>query len=523
MMTSPTQQSNGVYDTVKTRRRNPRLTLPVPSSSSDEFEEPGQNKEAGVLSVPPSCNSEQPSTSSPRIPNGQVKIRNTYSVKNNRNPAPAGTSTNLNPTGTPNTNKKPAGIPTGKERAKKKRTETKARFKWSKEDNTMLMKVYYQSDPARSGYRKRMASLWQDEEMPFFTEQRLADQAKSVRDHVLSTDTMPDSQPSRAESRSFLTDVELMELSVLYKPDPPAGKPSRKNKTVKKLITQLREHPVVDLTHLSTHIEDDGAPEEGPAEGREVPEADNEEPEELEDEELPTLTQAIASLRRESRTVPTPEQEDSPQPPAPIYPTTPDALTALQQALRNKMLNLLASPDTIEVKALRHIDRKKLASLTEDVNKAIATIATTTITETNTLLKAAAHAVREELGEKVYPPPSSVKKDPWWKRRIEEKIAQDRADISQLVEMKKGTMLKKKITDGLNRRHPLLKKKGLPCVIEELKQRLRAKAAKIKRYTSRCENFKQNRLFQTNQRQFYRNLNFSSKAGPTTAPLGLRS
>ena len=518
MMTSPTQQSNGVYDTVKTRRRNPRLTLPVPSSSSDEFEEPGQNKEAGVLSVPPSCNSEQPSTSSPRIPNGQVKIRNTYSVKNNRNPAPAGTSTNLNPTGTPNTNKKPAGIPTGKERAKKKRTETKARFKWSKEDNTMLMKVYYQSDPARSGYRKRMASLWQDEEMPFFTEQRLADQAKSVRDHVLSTDTMPDSQPSRAESRSFLTDVELMELSVLYKPDPPAGKPSRKNKTVKKLITQLREHPVVDLTHLSTHIEDDGAPEEGPAEGREVPEADNEEPEELEDEELPTLTQAIASLRRESRTVPTPEQEDSPQPPTPIYPTTPDALTALQQALRNKMLNLLASPDTIEVKALRHIDRKKLASLTEDVNKAIATIATTTITETNTLLKAAAHAVREELGEKVYPPPSSVKKDPWWKRRIEEKIAQDRADISQLVEMKKGTMLKKKITDGLNRRHPLLKKKGLPCVIEELKQRLRAKAAKIKRYTSRCENFKQNRLFQTNQRQFYRNLNSSSESGPTTAP-----
>ena len=42
---------------------------------------------------------------------------------------------------------------------------------------------------------------------------------------------------------------------------------------------------------------------------------------------------------------------------------------------------------------------------------------------------------------------------------IEDKIAQDRADISQLVEMKKGRTLKKKITDGLNRRHPLLKKK----------------------------------------------------------------
>ena len=73
--------------------------------------------------------------------------------------------------------------------------------------------------------------------------------------------------------------------------------------------------------------------------------------------------------------------------------------------------------------------------------------------------------------------------------------------------MKKGRTLKKKITDGIHRRHPLLKKKGYPCIIEELKQRLRAKAAKIKRYTKRCQNFKQNKLFRTNQRQFYRNLN----------------
>ena len=524
MMTSPTQQSNGVYDTVKTRRRNPRLTLPVPSSSSDEFEEPGQNNEAGVPSVPPSYSSGQPGTSAPRIANGQVKIRNMYT--NNRNNA--GTSSNPNPTGTTNPNCNPAGIPTGKERAKKKRDETKRRHKWSREDNSTLMKVYFQSDPDRTGYRKRMCSLWQDEEMPFFTEQRLADQVKSVKDHVLSTETMPDSQPSRAEARSFLTDIELAELMIRWKPEPQASKPSRKNKAVKKT---LREHPVIDLTHLAT-LREEAAAEDGDrpagerarlaedgessAEERERPE-EGEELEDLEDEELPTLTQAIASLRRVSRTASAPEQEDSSQPPAPSYPTTPETLTAFQVALRNKMLSLRASPDTIEVKALRHIDRKKLASLTEDVNKAFATIPTYNITETNTLLKAAAHAVREELGEKVYPPPSSVKRDPWWKRRIEEKIAQDRSDISQLEEIKKGRTLKKKITDGLNRRHPLLKKKGLPCVIEELKQRLRAKAAKIKRYTRRCENFKQNRLFQTNQRQFYRNLNSSSEAGATSA------
>ena len=259
---------------------------------------------------------------------------------------------------------------------------------------------------------------------------------------------------------------------IRWKPEPQASKPSRKNKAVKKT---LREHPVIDLTHLAT-LREEAAAEDGDrpagerarlaedgessAEERERPE--EEELEDLEDEELPTLTQAIASLRRVSRTASAPEQEDSSQPPAPSYPTSPETLTAFQVALRNKMLSLRASPDTIEVKALRHIDRKKLASLTEDVNKAFATIPTYNITETNTLLKAAAHAVREELGEKVYPPPSSVKKDPWWKRRIEEKIAQDRSDISQLQEIKKGRTLKKKITDGLNRRHPLLKKKRPP-------------------------------------------------------------
>ena len=131
--------------------------------------------------------------------------------------------------------------------------------------------------------------------MPFFTEQRLADQVKSVKDHVLSTETMPDSQPSRAESRSFLTDIELAELMIRWKPEPQASKPSRKNKAVKKI---LREHPVIDLTHLAIHREEAAAEDgdrpsgerarlaedgESSAEERERPE-EGEELEDLEDE-----------------------------------------------------------------------------------------------------------------------------------------------------------------------------------------------------------------------------------------------
>ena len=220
------------------------------------------------------------------------------------------------------------------------------------------------------------------------------------------------------------------------------------------------------------------------------------------EETEPSLTQAISGLRGEVPQV-TPEE--------PTYNTSPEELTAYQKLLRDRIVTLTASPEEIKVKVLRHIDRKKLATLSEEVNCVVATIETSTITETNTLLLAAAHVAREELGEKMFNPNSPPKKEPWWKRRVEEKIAQDRSDISQLEEMKKGRTLKKKITDGLNRRHPLLKKKGYPCIIEELKQRLRAKAAKIRRFTKRCNNFKQNKLFRTNQRQFYRNLNNGSQ------------
>ena len=49
--------------------------------------------------------------------------------------------------------------------------------------------------------------------------------------------------------------------------------------------------------------------------------------------------------------------------------------------------------------------------------------------------------------------------------------------------------------------------KTLSVVIEELKQGIVAIAAKVRRYQKRVDKFRQNRLFQNNQRQFYRELN----------------
>ena len=48
--------------------------------------------------------------------------------------------------------------------------------------------------------------------------------------------------------------------------------------------------------------------------------------------------------------------------------------------------------------------------------------------------------------------------------------------------------------------------KGIGVVIEELKQSINAKLHRIKRYSHRITEFWQNRLFDTNQIQFYNEL-----------------
>ena len=49
-----------------------------------------------------------------------------------------------------------------------------------------------------------------------------------------------------------------------------------------------------------------------------------------------------------------------------------------------------------------------------------------------------------------------------------------------------------------------VKRKGLKTVIEELKQRMLAKNAKVKRYEQRIEQFRQNRIFDLDQKKIYR-------------------
>ena len=60
------------------------------------------------------------------------------------------------------------------------RQSVTARRIWSTQDNHTLMKFYYQSQPDKRGYRKRLLSIWNKNKMFAATEQRLCDQVRII-------------------------------------------------------------------------------------------------------------------------------------------------------------------------------------------------------------------------------------------------------------------------------------------------------------------------------------------------------
>ena len=134
------------------------------------------------------------------------------------------------------------------------------------------------------------------------------------------------------------------------------------------------------------------------------------------------------------------------------------------------------------------------------VNQVIHHIRTKDITETNNLIMAATVWVAEQLGLKKTE--FSAKKEPWWKRHIDGDIKRLKQDVNLLERQLRGELghKKKGKLQKLEDKY-WVKKKGMKTVIKELKQRMIAKSAKIKRYEERINQFRQNKIFNVDQKK----------------------
>ena len=113
---------------------------------------------------------------------------------------------------------------------------------------------------------------------------------------------------------------------------------------------------------------------------------------------------------------------------------------------------------------------------------------------------AGANVVYTRLGMKQRS--SYSKMELWWKKRIKQKIKQLRQDISRFERIRSNDLRNNTLTQSLKKKYNIARK-GLNRVVEELKQRLTAQAAKLKRYEDRQNQYRQNRMFETNQKRLF--------------------
>ena len=115
------------------------------------------------------------------------------------------------------------------------------------------------------------------------------------------------------------------------------------------------------------------------------------------------------------------------------------------------------------------------------------------------------------------------RKEPMWKRRLQNKIKELRKDLSQLEASKDEGISNFRHWERLERKCSI-RVKRLNVVTEELKHKITAIAGKVRRYQGQVGSYnRQNKLFENNQRQFYRELYLEEESCDDDQPLAEES
>ena len=184
-------------------------------------------------------------------------------------------------------------------------------------------------------------------------------------------------------------------------------------------------------------------------------------------------------------------------------------LNEKEKVIMNEIRGLLNEGKNVDGISFKKVDFKRLHEVTAKANAVVKHIPTNNINKTNDLVRAVSAWVAIQLGLKKCSKRSQ--KDPWWKRRIEGDIKSLRQEVNILERERNGELHYegKRKYKGLEKKYGI-RRKGLSTALEELKQRMIAKSAKLKRYEQRIAQYRQNRLFRSDQKKFYNELNGSN-------------
>ena len=180
------------------------------------------------------------------------------------------------------------------------------------------------------------------------------------------------------------------------------------------------------------------------------------------------------------------------------------------RSMIEEIVQLMRSEKIYNARALKQVNRNILSEWVGKVNKIIGKIRTENLTETNRLIGAVALYVSHKVGLKTGKQKRDIRKEPWWKRRIHGTIKELRKQVNILQRNSRGELVKNTKYREMEKKYHI-KRKGESVVIEELKQRLQVKAAKLRRYEQRVNQYRINRVFQQDQKKVYQELNGLSR------------
>ena len=127
----------------------------------------------------------------------------------------------------------------------------------------------------------------------------------------------------------------------------------------------------------------------------------------------------------------------------------------------------------------KNIPKDKIRKETAEIDRIIGLVETTNISKTNDLILAGGHLVSQRLNiVRPVKTTNRTKGGPPGKIRLEKQVESIRKDLGTMINVKEG---RQQATRTMSYKYRL-KRKGIDTVIEELKQRLKSTAAKIKRY-----------------------------------------
>ena len=154
---------------------------------------------------------------------------------------------------------------------------------------------------------------------------------------------------------------------------------------------------------------------------------------------------------------------------------------------------------------LKYGDKEKIKEEIIKMNKVLEHVKITSFTHCRNVIQAAMKILGEEFGMKKSN--AKKKKEPSWNRRTLTDISKLRKDLSKIEAWFAGRWKKekKKEKDWLDLKYGL-RRKGFTLVMEELIERITAKATKVKQYDNRIKQFQDNSNFQTNQGRFFKNI-----------------